>query len=244
MRIFIDESGDHNLDPTKVDNIYNVFVLSAVCFTEDAYNKFDTNFNELKRNLFDTDNIILHTAEITRPSKSKNKLNERFNDRNFRASFYKEMNTLIARAEFNLVTCAVRKNEMFSVYGENTEDPYIFSFNFLLNRLLRYCRDGNANIYPEKRGFVPDANLELAMLHAKTAGTRFYKGVEVSRRVTEFVLKDKKENLSGLQLADLVATPIGRHVLGREPKPAGNEITYADLKEKIRHGDFAVFPTQ
>ena len=49
---FIDESGNHNLDITKLDNIYNVFVLGAVCFTDVAYAEFDRRFKELKRRHF------------------------------------------------------------------------------------------------------------------------------------------------------------------------------------------------
>lgn len=41
------------------------------------------------------------------------------------------------------------------------------------------------------------------------------RGAELARRVSSFELHDKAENLAGLQLADLVVTPIGRHVLGK-----------------------------
>ena len=80
------------------------------------------------------------------------------------------------------------------------------------------------------------------MIRAKNAGTRFFKGAEVSERIAEFVLKDKKDNLSGLQLADLVVTPIGRHILGKAPKPDGNEIRYAVVKDKISARDFLLYP--
>ena len=38
---------------------------------------------------------------------------------------------------------------------------------------------------------------------------------EIERRVTGLTTRDKKDNIAGLQLADLVVSPIGRFVLGR-----------------------------
>ena len=43
MLVFIDESGDHNLDLNNSDNQYNVFVLVAICFKDQEYYiNFDT----------------------------------------------------------------------------------------------------------------------------------------------------------------------------------------------------------
>ena len=39
---FVDESGDHNLNPLKLDNIYNVFVLGAISFKRAEYAEFDS----------------------------------------------------------------------------------------------------------------------------------------------------------------------------------------------------------
>jgi hypothetical protein len=61
--------------------------------------------------------------------------------------------------------------------------------------------------------------------------------------ITKFELVDKLENLSGNQLADLVVTPIGRHIIGKKPKLKGNEIEYEILKTKIKRPDhFVIFP--
>ncbi|MBI2268040.1 MAG: DUF3800 domain-containing protein [Candidatus Blackburnbacteria bacterium] len=42
----------------------------------------------------------------------------------------------------------------------------------------------------------------------------------------------KSQNEAGLQIADLLATPIGRSILGNKPKP-GHEIDYSVLKNKF-----------
>lgn len=48
MLVFIDESGDHNLDITKSDNTYNVFILSAVLIDEEKYKVFDQRLKEIE----------------------------------------------------------------------------------------------------------------------------------------------------------------------------------------------------
>ncbi len=124
----------------------------------------------------------------------------------------------------------------------SSEDPYIFSFDFLLNRILHHCNNGNCNIFPEKRTHNEDMKLELALLKTKNTGTKLFRGAEVSRMITQFALTDKNENHSGLQLADLVVTPIGRHILGKVAKPIGNEIEYQIVKKKIAAEDLLIFP--
>jgi hypothetical protein len=243
MVVYIDESGDHNLDSLKLDNIYNVFVLCAVCFLEDDYAAFDRDFKALKQKYFDTSEFILHTAELTRPANSRDRLNLRMNNPIFRADFYAGLRVLLEGSRFRVMACVIHKGKMMSTYGLKGEDPYLFSFENLLNRILRACiYESQCRIYPEKRSFAEDAKLELSFDRAKISGTKFYRGAQVSSWVSEFTLKDKKENLSGQQLADLLANPIGRHVIGKPPKPNGNEIPYSLVRRYLHRDDFIEFP--
>ncbi len=129
--------------------------------------------------------------------------------------------------------------------SENTEDPYIFSFDFVLNRVLTHCRNTNGQcfLYPEKRTQAEDVKLELAFLRTKTTGTKNFRGAEVSKFVSEFVLKDKSTNMSGLQLADLLVSPIGRHFIGKTAKLEGNKVSYSIVKEKIDTEDLLIVPS-
>lgn len=52
---------------------------------------------------------------------------------------------------------------------------------------------------------------------------------EIERRVLGMNLRDKTENIGGLQLADLVVTPIGRYVLGKTIKE-----DFEIVKSKLR----------
>ena len=41
---------------------------------------------------------------------------------------------------------------------------------------------------------------------------------QIDRRIQSLILRDKKANIAGLQLADLVVTPIGRKILNKTIK--------------------------
>lgn len=241
MIVFLDESGNHNLDRTKLDNFYNLFVLGAVCFQEPAYEAFDRAFRTLKVKHFWSDDYIIHTQEITRPNKSKDARSKLFNDPVFRKAFYTDMNELIASSDFSVISCIVEKEKLMQEYVVPA-DPYHFSFENIINRLLRKSKWEKLDIFPEHRDNAEDRKLEIALLEMKVTGTRFYHGREVADKIRDFRLTGKQENLSGSQLADLLVTPIGRHLLSKVPRP-DHEISYEIVKKKIqRHDDMTIFP--
>ncbi len=230
---FVDESGDHNLNPLKLDNIYNVFVLGAISFKRAEYAEFDSAFRNLKKHFFGTDDFVIHTAEITRPSKSSNSLNLRFNDSTFRRNFYEQMNSLIDKSNFKISFCAIMKDQYKDEYAHNLKDPYHVAFESVLNKLIQITDSRGIEILPEKRGFPEDNKLQIEILRLQTVGTQYFSPKVVRDGVSSVDLVDKKANLSGSQLIDLVVSPIGRHLLGYSPKPVGNEIQYNILKNKV-----------
>jgi hypothetical protein len=242
MLVFIDESGNHNLNYSHIDDPYTVFVLAGVCINEVDYQFFDRKFKELKQELFDDESFIIHTAEITRPSNSKSSHNLKFNNPEFRQIFYSKINNLISETPFEIVSCIIKKKEFSLRDGTNEEDPYIFSLSQLVDRIAMKCNKQVCKLYPEKRDKAEDLKIELEFLRLKTIGTKHFRGAEISEKIEEFVLKDKKNNISGLQLADLIVTPIGRNFINKPPKPAGNEILYSVVKSKIKAEDLIIYP--
>lgn len=239
--VFIDESWDHNLDKTKFDNYYNIFVLCAVVIKESDYNKLDKEIKSIKYKYRDSDDIILHTAEITRPNKSRDDRNLLFNDPRFRRDFYTDINNLIASSPIQILYCAIDKNKMVKQYGYHAEDPYLFSFENLLNRILRAVWWWVCDIYPEKRTNTENIKLETEMIKLRTMWSKFYTWSEIWSRVSSFTLKDKNTGINGLQFVDLIVSPIGRHLLWKEPRP-WNEVSYQVIKSKLPSWWYTIFP--
>ena len=215
--LFLDESGDHNL--SVVDPQYPIFVLAGVLMDQEyAEGPLTEALDRFKQALFGRTDLILHTADIVR---NRNGF-ERLAEGPFRARFYRELNALLGRLQFTVVACAVRKDWHLTRYGVAALDPYLLSLDILVER---FCFEvgrvqGGGVIVAEKRDAILDRQLDLAWLNLKIQGTRrHFQAVDLEERIVGLTLRDKRANIAGLQLADLIASPIGRHVLGKPDKP-------------------------
>jgi hypothetical protein len=83
------------------------------------------------------------------------------------------------------------------------------------------------HIQVECRGKAEDAKLELEF-------RRICNGKNMIRKMPNFDIRlmDKKHNSTGLQLADLVAHPIGRHAIS----PSQPNRAYDIIEPKFRRG--------
>lgn len=231
--LFLDESGDHNL--AVIDPQYPLFVLGGIIVEKEyAEGEMTEAIQAFKRKLFGRDDLILHTADITR---NRNGF-ERMKETAFRELFFAELNELVRSLQFTVVACVVRKDEHLTRYGVAALDPYLMSLDLLVER---FCMDvgdvaGGGIIVAEKRGPTLDHELDLAWLNLKIQGTRYMRANAIEKRILALNLREKRANLAGLQLADLVVTPIGRYILGKSIKE-DFEIIRAKLR-RSRRGEY------
>jgi Protein of unknown function (DUF3800) len=242
MFVFIDESGNHNLNYLNNQDPYYIFVLGGVIFDDLEYSNFDLKFKALKVKFFGTEDFVLHTKEITRPNRSKNDFNLKFSKPEFRQEFYTAISELISETKFKIVVSLIKKKEYVAVKGLDNKDPYIFGMYALIDRIVYHCKGQTCKIFPEKRGHVEDIKLKAEFLSIQVGGTDRFKGSYIDSVIEEFTLKDKAANISGMQLIDLLVTPIGRQYIGLKQKPFGNEIPFELIKSKIADKDMFVYP--
>lgn len=213
--MFLDESGDHSLD--VIDPQYPVFVLAGVIMDEQyARTVAEQKLATFKQELFGRTDIILHTADITRNQNGF----ERMKEPEFRQRFYEKLNALMRELQYEVVACVIKKDEHFERYGLWAVDPYMLSLHVLVER---FCFDigfggSPGRMVAEKRNPTLDHQLELAFLNLKVSGTRFLQATQIERRIEGLVTRGKEQNLAGLQIADLVASPIGRYVIGKKTR--------------------------
>jgi len=215
--LFLDESGDHSLD--KIDPQYPVFVLGG-CIVDLKYHEecMSPALSEYKRKLFGRDDFILHTADIVRRRGPFQKLT----NVDFRNYFYIETNRLMQDLEYMVVACVIRKNDHLRRYGIAAIDPYMLALRVLVERFvfeIKSCKgDKTGFIIAESRDETLDNQLRLAWMDLRTSGTEYITASELRRHVVDLKIRKKSENIAGLQIADLVVSPIGRHILGKKPK--------------------------
>lgn len=213
--LFLDESGDHNL--SVIDPQYPLFVLGGVIMDLDYANGAATRtIGAFKESLFGASNIHLHTADIAR---NRNGF-EGLKKPEYRQRFYHELNILMRKLDYEVMACVIKKEAHLQRYGLAALDPYMLSLDILVERFCMMVGDheNGGIIVAEKRGPALDRQLDLAWLNLKVQGTKFMQASQIEKRIQSLNLQDKKANIAGLQLADLVVTPIGRHVLGKPTK--------------------------
>ena len=150
-------------------------------------------------------------------------------DRVTRQSFLADLTDLMERLPYTLIVSAIDKLKLKNHY-KAPDNPYSIAMQFCLERAFLYLKEqGEADrlthVLVESRGPKEDADLELAFRRicdgANACGCRL---------PFQVVFVDKKQNLAGLQLADLVCHPIGRHLL----KPEQTNRAYEVVQRKIR----------
>lgn len=214
--LFLDESGDHSLD--KIDPQYPIFVLGGCIISLDYHEKTLTpKLKEYKKSLFGRDDFILHTADIYRQKEIFVKLK----DKEFRSLFYSATNKFVDSLDFKVLACGIKKDDHLKKYGLGALDPYMLSIKILLERFVFEIKRAGGTpgyIVAESRDETLNNQLRLAWMDFRTSGTEFISASEVRKYITDLHIREKKKNISGLQLADLIVSPVGRFLLGKNAK--------------------------
>jgi len=204
--VYVDESGDHGMQ--TLDPNYPIFVLAFCIFYKKHYSeKVVTALEKFKFNNFGHDIIILHEREIRKETGPFKFVNA---DAKWR--FVHELSNIIDRSNFILVSCIIDKKKLTDRMAE-ADNPYHLALAFCLETLHDFLAEKNqsekkTHVVFECRGKKEDRDLELEFRRVCDGANR--KGIQLP---FEIILADKKANSSGLQLADLVARPIGMNFL-------------------------------
>ncbi|KPV41186.1 3-deoxy-D-manno-octulosonic acid transferase [Thiohalorhabdus denitrificans] len=222
--VYVDESGDHGL--TSINPDYPIFVLAFCLFEKRGYlEQVVPAIQDLKFRYFGHDMVILHEAEIR---KARPPFEFLLNPR-LREPFMEELTDLISRAPFTIVATAIRK-EAFAHRKGVDHNPYHIAMEYGLERVFlelqgRGQRGKLNHVVFERRGRQEDEALELEFRRIMDRTQMAGMG-----ETLDLVLADKQVNSAGLQLADMVARPIGRHILD----PSQPNRAFAILEPKIR----------
>lgn len=215
--IYVDESGDHSL--SRINPEYPVFVLAFCIFHKRHYAEAVVPaLTQFKFRHFGHDMMILHEHDIR---KEKNGFH--FTGRADRQGFMAELGGIIEQHNFILVSVAIDKTRLVQRYDE-PDNPYHIALQFCLERLHYFLREKGqksltTHVVVENRGRKEDDELELAFRRVCAGGNGTGKIFPF-----ELVFADKKTNSPGLQLADLVARPIGLKVIRPEQENRAFEI--------------------
>ena len=241
--LYLDECGDQNL--SSFDPQFPIFTLCGVVVSEEQDKLLADRINSLKMDIWNNTNIILHSRDIR---KCQNGFEVLF-DLEVKKHFLESVNAILGDNIYIIICCAILKERYIRQYGK-LNDVYGLSLSYIMERVVFYLDSvGKDNIelrtVIERRGKKEDKSLLNYYNQLLDRGTYWVNGERMRRYFKRFDMRWKSENIVGLQVADLVAYPITRHVLN----PNGVNLAYDVLKKNIYQVDgkmygMKVFPKE
>ena len=221
--VYVDESGDHSLASINPD--FPVFVLALCVIHKRHYaEKIIPAVEKLKFNYFGHDSVVLHEHDIRKQKGDFAFLSHLPT----RLKFVRQLSSIMDVGNFILIACVVDKARMSKSEGAST-NPYHIALDICLECLRDFLAEKKqdhlqTHVVVECRGKKEDRELELEF-------RRICDGNNPGNRQLPFdvVFADKKTNLAGLQLADLVARPVGLNYI----RPAQANQAFDMLKRKF-----------
>lgn len=243
--LYIDECGDQNLE--TFSPTFPIFTLCGILVREDKVSLLEEQIRSLKKEFWGDRQIILHSRDIR---KCQNGFEILF-DLNVKQRFYEVVNRILGQENvYVIVSCSILKEPYIRQFGK-LNDVYGQSLSFVLERAIFYvdnhCEDENGTISAivERRGKREDRNLRNYYEQLLEKGTYWVTPERMRKRMMGLDFKWKSEDIAGLQIADLIAYPLTRHVLNpREVNLAYDILEVNIFKEDGKLMGLKIYPNQ
>ncbi|MGB1283614.1 MAG: DUF3800 domain-containing protein [Polaribacter sp.] len=225
--LFLDESGDHGLK--KIDENFPIFLLCGILISEENYKIVREKINKIKLEFWNNNNVIFHSRDIR---KCNNEFQILF-DLKIKKRFYESINSLISTDNYKIISSSISKLAFIKKYGKLENDVYEIALSFVLERTI-FCLDDfkdctELEIIIEKRGKKEDLKLAKHIQKLTQVGTYYVTPERIKKLGFKTRFSWKKENINGLQLADLIAYPTARYILN----PKGVHLSFNIFKHNF-----------
>lgn len=210
FRLYVDESGDHTYK--NLEDIRRRYLgLIGVAIEFEYYrNEFQPRLEALKQSHFPHDPdepLILHREDLYNRRHAFGVLADPARN----SAWERDFIDFVRTARFRLFTVVIDKKAHKERYGNAAAHPYHLCLTFLLERYRGYLMyvGGKGDVLAESRGAKEDLALKAVYQEVWREGTFYISPREFQKVLTtsQLKVKGKKENIAGLQLADLLAHP-------------------------------------
>lgn len=226
FRLFVDEVGNGDLRAAAADPNSRYLSLTGyltVLSTHDNY--IQGHLDEMKSEIFGhtpEKPVILHRREIVRREGAfvclhNPETSQKFSD--WLLKFLQETPCLV-------FTVQIDKQAHAKKYLVWTHDPYHYCMQCLMERYVQWLAWHNfqGDVCIEARGKEPDRKLQASYERLYNRGTNYVKDIVFKKflKTKKAQLRPKRDNIAGLQIADLIAHPSARymrHVIEKRDMP-------------------------
>ncbi|MGD8290060.1 MAG: DUF3800 domain-containing protein [Desulfobacterales bacterium] len=214
--MYVDEVG--NSDLKSSDNPLHRFLSLTGVVVELGYvsEKLFPNIEKLKFDYFKShpdDPIILHRKELVNAKYPFIALK----DEKVKRKFDKELLAFLNEWEYSVITVCLDKKAHKDTYNVWRYDPYHYCLAMLLERYTFFLEQKQipGEVMAESRGGKEDRRLKASFAKLWQEGTQFISPERFHEVFTskQLKVKPKSNNISGLQLADIIAHPSRNEIL-------------------------------
>lgn len=217
-RLYIDEVGNTDTNPSRDPNHRYLSLTGLVFGVDYVAEVLHPALEELKREHFDHHPDIpvnLHRKELVNKNFPFQALREPAAEEAFNTAFL----NLARTSEYTAFTVVINKRAHVAKYGRFHRHPYHYCMMILLERYVQWLERnrGTGDVMAESRSGKQDRELKAEHISICTNGTFMVDYPLFSNHLTsrQIKLKSKRDNIAGLQLADLFAHPAYRAMRAR-----------------------------
>lgn len=149
-----------------------------------------------------------------------------------RSLFDAQLLELLARWEFTVISVCIDKRAHKERYTTWRYDPYHYCLEVLFERFVFFLnrRTAEGDVMAESRGGKEDTRLKASFARLWESGTHYVDKDQIQKAITskQLKVKQKSNNVCGLQVADLIAHPSRNEILTEQGMLTGKLGPFAE----------------
>lgn len=193
-------------------------LTGVVCSIDYAENVIRKELDAITSNFFGGSPVHLHRKDLLKRATPFHVLR----DEATHNAFYRTLFAHLKRWDYTVFSVVIDKLDQRDKYNKWHYPPYHYCLHVILERYLMWLSARNAvgDAMAEARHPMGDRQLSNSFKKVCAQGTDYIESAIFKQRLTsqELKLRTKKDNVTGLQLADLIAHPCFRSVMARKGK--------------------------
>lgn len=239
-RLYIDETGNADLAASNDPN-HRYLSLTGIVMDIDHVRQFATpGLNTIKHEILghDPDSTpVMHRKDILQKNYPWHLLRDPPTETRFNGLLLE----YLTNTEYVVITAVIDKQEHLNRYSVWRHDPYHYCLEVLIERyaLWLHYRHKIGDVMGEVRGGNFDRRLENCFSRFYARGTTYVRADVIQTHLTSknLKMKRKQENVTGLQIADLLAHPSALHIRSQSvgdvmPSGFGAQIVHLLIDQK------------
>lgn len=215
-RIYIDEVGNSDLESSDNPNHRFLSLTGVILDLDYVRSNIYPQMEALKAKHFSyhpDDPIVFHRKEILNAKPPFQNLK----DLERRGNFDNDLLACLSSWNYVVITLCLDKKRHKETYSTWRYDPYHYCLEMILERYILFLERNNVqgDAMSESRGGKEDKRLKTSFHRLWEQGSRYIGSDRFKNALTtsQLKIKVKANNISGLQLADLIAHPSRNEIL-------------------------------